>query len=179
MVRWYAYSTAEAQMTLTDTNTHAFALPSLGSLGSVASGIGSFFGGAGGYILIALLVAFAGFAAYEEIRIGARDSEIAALHAQIDGPTGYIAQIGRARSDVAVANANIADLTKNVASLNAQIDKLAVDSKAAVDRSRALQGALADAQARAASVAQVLAAQRPQVASYAALTGLIKQRVGM
>src|SRR5690348_8502769 len=53
-------------MTLADTNTHAFALPALGSVvSSVASGIGSFFGGWWLYaIVFALGIGAGGYGAH-------------------------------------------------------------------------------------------------------------------
>lgn len=133
----------------------------------------------GGVIIAGVAALGIGFYASERVEISGLNKEITTLHVSIDGPTGYIAQLGRANANLAVANANIADLTKNVSALNAEIDGISVASAAAVKRTKALQVALSDAQAKARSVTMLLEAQRPQQASYAALTGLIRQPVSL
>ena len=150
--------------------------------GKVGSILGLFTGSAtlpfAGAIAAAIVVAFGGFWAYERVQIHALNVEITTLHQSIDGPTGYIQQIGRANSNLAVANDTITKDEAALKGMNAQIDKLATDSAAAVKRTQTLAAALAAANDKAARVAATLAANKPAVASYAALTGLIKQAVG-
>lgn len=131
----------------------------------------------GGVIIAGLLVAGGGLYGYERIQVADLSKENTQLHYDIDGPSGYIAQIGRANANLAVANKNIDELTKSVAGLNVQIDSISDASMAAAKRTKALQVALAASEKRAATVAAILASQRPAEPSYAALTGLIRQAV--
>src|SRR5512135_139830 len=142
-------------------------IPPQTGTGSSTMGLGLLTGGLpfGGAIVLALAIAFGTFWIVEHERIVSRDTQIADLHCQIDGPTetpkctqnGFRAQLSRANNNLATANANIKDLTDKQMVLNMQIDKLATDSAAAVKRTQALSVALQAANAKAANVARLLA----------------------
>lgn len=135
----------------------------------------------GGVIIAGVAAVGAGFYVSERVEISGLNKEVAALHQSIDGPSGYIQQIGAINSNLAVVKANNAEMGKNIDKLNSMIDAISAASTAAVARTKTLQAALVTANTKAAGLAAFLAAQRPQGMwddkTGAVLVGLVKEKV--
>lgn len=126
----------------------------------------SFFTGGlpfGGAIVAGLLLAGGAFWTVESGRIAERDSQIASLHCNIDGPTetppckttGYIVLVGRSNAATAQVRDNLKTCQAAVDADKAKIDALGVE---AADRKRQTAAALVDLNASQKSADQLAAA---------------------
>lgn len=118
-----------------------------------------------GYGIVAVIVAGVGFWGVESFRISDRDSTIATLHCQIDGPTktppcdmaGYIVQIGDLNTSLKNVQTGLTVCNASITGLKTAGDKATADANAQI---KAAQGQITDLRKRAAAI---LAAPRPVI----------------
>ena len=127
-----------------------------------------------GAVIAAIVLAGGGFYGYERIQIASLNHTITADDKTI---ADVRAQLAASVADLAIANQGIKTLGDGLASEKAQIDTLHASQAAATQRASQAAAQAADNLAKASSLAQVLAAQKPVAPSYEALAGLIRKPV--
>lgn len=127
-----------------------------------------------GAIIAAIVLAGGGFWGYERIQIAGLNHTIAVDEKAISDVRG---QLSDSQNMLKLAQSNEKMLVDEITSEKAQIDTLHAAQAAATQRASQAAAQAADSLAKASSLAQVLAAQKPVAPSYEALAGLIRKPV--